>query len=113
MKLLRDKNFKEHWEIIKATVGLIKNLSLSPTIIAQLCEQNAVRRLIDLLIHIDRERTKIYDENKQYLHQFDIMIEIIFGALNNLAKDLSCKSIIKEMNCIPIIVRVSLDFQID
>lgn len=106
IKLLRDKNFKEHWGIIKATVGLIKNLSLSPTIIPQLCEQNAVRRLIELLINIDRERTKIFDENKQYLQQFDVMIEIILGALNNLAKDLSCKTIIKEMNCTPIIVRV-------
>ncbi|CAF2376743.1 unnamed protein product [Rotaria sp. Silwood2] len=107
VKLLRDKNFKEHWGIIKATVGLIKNLSLSPTIIAQLCEQNAVRRLIELLINVDRERTKIFDENKQYLHQFDVMIEIILGALNNLAKDVSCKSIIKEMNCISIIIRYS------
>ncbi|CAF4896130.1 unnamed protein product, partial [Rotaria sp. Silwood1] len=107
VKLLRDKNFKEHWGIIKATVGLIKNLSLSPTIISQLCEQNAFRRLIELLINIDRERTKIYDENKQYLHQFDVMIEIILGALNNLVKDSSCKTIIKEMNCISIIIRYS------
>ncbi|CAF0944476.1 unnamed protein product [Rotaria sordida] len=107
VKLLRDKNFKEHWGIIKATVGLIKNLSLSPSIISQLCEQNAVRRLIELLINIDRERAKIFDENKQYLHQFDVIIEIILGALNNLAKDLSCKSIIKEMNCISIIIRYS------
>ncbi|CAF5176268.1 unnamed protein product, partial [Rotaria magnacalcarata] len=108
VKLLRDKNFKEHWGIIKATVGLIKNLSLSPTIIAQLCEQNAVRRLIELLINVDRERTKIFDENKQYLRQFDIMIEIILGALNNLVKDSSCKSIIKEMNCTSIVIRVRL-----
>ncbi|CAF3405943.1 unnamed protein product [Rotaria socialis] len=106
VKLLRDKNFKEHWGIIKATVGLIKNLSLSPTIIAQLCEQNAVRRLIELLINVDRERTKIFDE-KQYLRQFDIMIEIILGALNNLVKDSSCKSIIKEMNCTSIVIRYS------
>ena len=110
MKLLRDKNFKEHWGIIKAAVGLIKNLSLSATTIAQLCEQNAVRRLIELLINVDRERAKISDENKQYLHQVDIMIEIIFGALSNLAKDSACKLIIKEMNCLPIIIRVSRIF---
>jgi catenin beta 1 len=107
VKLLRDKNFKEHWGTIKATVGLIKNLALSPTIIPQLCEQNAVRRLIELLINVDRERAKIYDENHQFLQQFDIMIEIIFGALSNLAKDLSCKSIIKETNCSSIFIRVS------
>ena len=51
---------------------------------------------------------KIYDDNRQqYLHQCDVMIEIILGALNNLAKDSSCKTIIKEMNCTPIFIRVS------
>jgi len=107
VKLLRDKNFKDHWGTIKATVGLIKNLALSPTIIPQLCEQNAVRKLGELLINVDRERAKIYDENSQHLHQFDVMIEIILGALINLAKDLSCKAIIKEMNCTPIFIRCS------
>ena len=108
IKLLRDKNFKEHWGIIKASVGLIKNLALSPSIIPQLCEQNAVRRLIELLVNVDRERTKLYEENRhQYLHQFDVMIELIVGALNNFAKDLSCKTIIKETNVVAIFVRVS------
>ena len=107
VKLLRDKSLKEHWGTIKATVGLIKNLAFSPTIIPQLCEQNAVRRLIDLLVIVDRERTKVCEENNQYGQQFDVMIEIIFGALNNLAKDSSCRSIIKDMNCVTMLVRVS------
>ncbi len=104
---MRDKNFIEHWGTIKATIGLIKNLALSPTIISQLCEQNAVGSLMELLKNV--ERAKNSDENKQYLHQFDVMIEIIIGTLNNLAKDLSCKSIIiKEKNCISILIRVSV-----
>ncbi|CAF1098858.1 unnamed protein product [Adineta steineri] len=108
IKLLRDKNFKEHWGIVKAIVGLIKNLALSSTIISQLSEQNGVRKLIELLINIDRERVKIYEENKQqYFHQFDVMVEIILGALNNLAKDLNCRTIIKEMNCSSIFIRYS------
>ncbi len=106
VKLLRDKNFKEHWGTIKATVGLIKNLALSPTIIPQLCEQNAVRILTELLKNVDQERTKVYMDTKQYLSQFDVMIEIIIGALNNLSKDLSCKPIIKEMDSISVIIRV-------
>jgi hypothetical protein len=73
-----------------------------------------VRKLIELLINIDRERMKIYEENKQqYLNQIDVMIELILGALNNLAKDLSCKTIIKEMNSTPIFIRVSLKNVID
>jgi len=107
VKLLRDKNFRDHWGTIKATVGLIKNLALSPTIIPQLCEQNALRILIELLKNVDQERTKLYMETKQYLPQFDIMIEIIIGALHNLAKDLLCKPMIKEMDSISVIIRCS------
>jgi hypothetical protein len=107
VKLLHDKNFKDHWGTIKATVGLIKNLALSPTIIPLLCQQNAVRILIDLLKNVDQERTKMDVEKNSYLPQFDIMIEIIIGALYNLAKDLSCKSIIKETDCTSTIIRCS------
>jgi catenin beta 1 len=107
VKLLRDKNFKEHWGTIKATVGLIKNLALSSTIIPQLSEQNAVRILTELLKNVDQERTKVSMETKQYLSQFDHMIEIIIGALNNLAKDSLCKSMIKEMDSISVVIRCS------
>lgn len=106
VKLLRDRNFREHWGTIKATVGLIKNLAVSPTIIPQLCEQNAVRILIELLKNVDQERTKIYMETKQNLPQFDVMIEIIIGALIHLSKDSLCKSIIKDMDAMPVIIRV-------
>ncbi|CAF3386230.1 unnamed protein product [Rotaria sp. Silwood1] len=102
IKLLRDKNIKEHWEILKATVGLIKNLALSSTIISCLCEQNAVRRLIELLITIDRERLKISEDNR-----LDILLNIIIGTLIKLAKDSSCRLIIKEMNCTSIFIRFS------
>ncbi|CAF3843077.1 unnamed protein product [Adineta steineri] len=103
VKFLRDKNFKEHWGIIKATVGLIKNLSLSQTIIPYLCEQNAVRKLIELLINLDHERMKLSEENNRY----DVLMEIIIGTLNNLARNSSCRSIIKEMNCTSILIRLS------
>jgi hypothetical protein len=106
VKLLRDNNFVEHWGTIKATIGLIKNLALSPTIVSLLCEQNAVGSLIELLKNV--ERAKNSEENKHYFNQFDVMIGIILGTLNNLAKDSSCKSIInKEKICISILIRVS------
>jgi hypothetical protein len=102
VKLLRDRNFRDHWGTIKATIGLIKNLALSPSIIPQLCEQNAVRILIDLLKNIDQDRMKTSMDTKQY----DMMIEIIIGALSILAKDSLCKPIIKEMDSMHIIIRV-------
>jgi hypothetical protein len=45
-------------------------------------------------------------DTKQYPTQFDVMIEIIIGALNNLAKDSLCKPIIKEMDSMHVIIRV-------
>lgn len=107
VKILRDKNFKEHCGIVKATTGLIKNLAVSPTIIPYLSEQNAVRKLIELLASVDRERAKLTDEHVRYQQQWDALIDMIIGALANLAKDLSCRSMMKEMNCSAIVVRVS------
>lgn len=107
MKLLRDKNFKEHWSIVKATVGLIKNLALTPTIIPYLSEQNAVRKLIELLSSIDRERVKSNEESGRYQQQWDALIDMIIGALINLARDPSCRSMMNEMNTSAILVRVS------
>jgi hypothetical protein len=107
VKLLRDKNFIKHWEIIKATVGLIKNLALTPTMIPYLCEQNAVRRLIELFTCVDRERSKLTDDHHRYQQQWDTLLNLIVGALTHLAKDSSCKSIMKDMNCPSMLLRVS------
>jgi hypothetical protein len=103
IKFLGDKNLKDHWEILKATVGLIKNLALSQTIIPYLCEQNAIRRLGELMINIDRISSKSSEENKQ----FDLLLEIIIGALINLSKHSTTRSMIKEINCKSILIRLS------
>lgn len=103
MKFLGDKNVKDHWEILKATVGLIKNLALSQTIIPYLCEQNAVRRLGELMINIDRMPTRSPEEKKQ----FDLLLEITIGALIHLSKHSTTRSMIKEINCQSILIRVS------
>jgi hypothetical protein len=68
-----------------------------------------VRRLGELIINIDRMSSKSLEDNKQH----DLLLEIIIGALINLSKHSSCRSTIKEMNCISILIRVSeklLDF---
>lgn len=65
-----------------------------------------MRILIELLKNVDQERSKVYMESKQNLSQFDVMIEIIIGALTHLAKDSLCKSIVKEMDPISVIIRV-------
>lgn len=103
MKLLGDKNLKDHWEILKATVGLIKNLALSQTIIPYLCEQNAMRRLGELMINIDRIPARSSDEKKQ----FDLLMEITIGALINLSKHSTTRSMMRDINCQSILIRVS------
>jgi vacuolar-type H+-ATPase catalytic subunit A/Vma1 len=103
IKLLGDKNLRDHFEILKATVGLIKNLALSQTIIPYLCEQNAVRRLGELMMNIERIPSKSSEEIKQY----DLLLEITIGALINLSKHSTTRSVIKEINCKPILIRVS------
>ncbi|UJR35209.1 hypothetical protein I4U23_027976 [Adineta vaga] len=103
VKLFRDKHFKEHWGIIKATVSLIRNLSLSQTIIPYLCEQNAVQKLIELLMNLDRERMKFSEEN----HRYDMLMESIIITLTSLSKDSTCRTVIKDMNCRSIVMRLS------
>ena len=107
IKLLRDKNFKEHWGIVKAAVGLIKNLAISTTLIPYLCEQNALRRLIELMNVVDRERARTSEDNVQFQQQVDSLLDTIIGALINMTKDASCRSMMRDMNCSAILMRVS------
>ena len=103
MKLFRDKNYNGHWGTIRATVGLIRNLSLSQTIIPNLCEQNTVQKLIELLMNLERDRLKLPEDNQR----FDALMESIVITLTSLAKDSTCRAIIRDMNGLPILMRVN------
>lgn len=54
---------------------------------------------------VDRERTKLAD----YQQQWDTLLDLIVGALIHLSKDLSGRSIMKEMHCPSILIRVSVE----
>ncbi len=62
-----------------------------------------MRRLGELIINIDRISSKSSEENRQ----FDSLLEIIIGALINLSKHSATRSMIKEINCKSILIRVS------
>lgn len=85
-------------------MGLIKNLALSQTIIPYLCEQNAMRRLGELIINLDRSTAKSAEEKKQ----FDLLMEITIGALINLSKHSTTRSMMREINCQSVLIRVSM-----
>ncbi|CAF1246246.1 unnamed protein product [Adineta ricciae] len=103
VKLFRDKNYNGHWGTIRATVGLIRNLSLSQTIIPNLCEQNTVQKLIELLMNLERDRLKLPED----IQRFDTLMESIVITLTSLAKDSTCRAIIRDMNGLPILMRLS------
>ena len=86
-------------------MGLIKNLALSQTIIPYLCEQNAMRRLGELIINLDRITAKSPEEKKQ----FDLLMEITIGALINLSKHSTTRSMMREINCQSVLIRVSTE----
>lgn len=48
-----------HWPLIKATIGLIRNLALCPTNNPQLRELGAVPRIVQLLIRAHQELQKV------------------------------------------------------
>lgn len=103
IKFLGDKNLRDHFGVLKATVGLIKNLTISQPLIPYICEQNAVRRLSELMLNIDRYQTKSIDDKSKY----DSILEILIGTLTNLIQFSTSKAIIREHNCTNILSRLS------
>lgn len=103
IKFLGDKNLRDHFGILKATVGLIENLTISQTIIPYICEQNAVRRLSELMINIDRIQSKLIDDKTKY----DAILENLIRTLTNLIQYSTSKTIIRENNCTNILSRLT------
>uniref|UniRef100_A0A8C6UVL2 Catenin (cadherin-associated protein), beta 1 n=1 Tax=Neogobius melanostomus TaxID=47308 RepID=A0A8C6UVL2_9GOBI len=77
-----------HWPLIKATVGLIRNLALCPANHAPLREQGAIPRLVQLLVraHQDTQRRTSMGGTQQ---QF--VVRCFPGLINNLQfQDVLC-----------------------
>uniref|UniRef100_A0A8C6WJ77 Catenin beta 1 n=1 Tax=Neogobius melanostomus TaxID=47308 RepID=A0A8C6WJ77_9GOBI len=70
-----------HWPLIKATVGLIRNLALCPANHSALREQGAIPRLVQLLVraHQDTQRRTSMGGNQQQFVEGVRMEEIVEG----------------------------------
>ncbi|XP_069763244.1 junction plakoglobin-like isoform X1 [Narcine bancroftii] len=99
-----------HWPLIKATVGLVRNLALSPANHSALRESRVIPRLVQLLVkaHQDTQR-QAPGGGQQYMQdgvRMDEIVEGCTGALHILARDQTNRALITQLNAIPLFVQL-------
>ncbi|XP_067869764.1 catenin beta-1-like [Heterodontus francisci] len=99
-----------HWPLIKATVGLVRNLALCPANHTPLRESNVIPRLVQLLVkaHQDTQRQASGGGQQQYMDgvRMDEIVEGCTGALHILARDRINRISITQLNTIPLFVQL-------
>uniref|UniRef100_A0A8C5C2S5 Junction plakoglobin b n=1 Tax=Gadus morhua TaxID=8049 RepID=A0A8C5C2S5_GADMO len=98
-----------YWPVVKATVGLIRNLALCPTNQAPLREAGAIPRLVNLLLKAHQD-TQRHSSSGQQTYQDGVRMEEIVegctGALHILARDPFNRGEIASMQTIPLFVQL-------
>ncbi|KAL4217021.1 Catenin beta-1 [Mactra antiquata] len=101
------------WPLIKAVVGLIRNLALCPANHAPLREHGALPRIVQLMIraHQDTQRRASISSNGQgsgYVDgvRMEEIVEGTVGALHILAREGHNRAVIRGLNCIPLFVQL-------
>lgn len=101
------------WPLIKAVVGLIRNLALCPANHAPLREHGALPRIVHLLIraHQDTQRRASISSNGQgsgYVDgvRMEEIVEGTVGALHILAREAHNRAVIRGLNGIPLFVQL-------
>lgn len=101
---------QSRWPLLKATIGLIRNLALSDNNLAPLRELGIIPRLVQLLIKAINEH-QMAQQNRQDSAVIDDVpmeeiIEGTVGALHQLARDSHNGIVIRELKCIPVLVQL-------
>lgn len=106
------------WPLIKAVVGLIRNLALCPANHAPLREHGAIPRIVQLMLraHQDTQRRANGGGSQQggaYVDgvRMEEIVEGTVGALHILAREPHNRGAIRSLNCIPLFVQVSASLQ--
>jgi catenin beta 1 len=103
------------WPLIKAVVGLIRNLALCQANHAPLREHGAIPRIAQLLMraHQDTQRSNMgqnQNGQQQGIYADGIRMEEIVegtvGALHILAREPHNRAVIRGLNCIPLFVQL-------
>ncbi|KAM8841951.1 junction plakoglobin-like isoform 1-T1 [Synchiropus picturatus] len=98
-----------YWPVIKAVVGLIRNLALCPENQAPLRDAGAIPRLVNLLLKAHQDAQKHGSSNQQTYQDGVRMEEIVegcTGALHILARDPTNRAEIASMETIPLFVQL-------
>nr|BBG74726.1 beta-catenin [Patiria pectinifera] len=100
-----------HWPLIKATIGLVRNLALCPANHAPLREHGVIPRLVQLLMraNLDSQRRQSGGANGQSFTDGVRMEEIIegaVGALHILARDMHNRMLIRNLSTVPLFVQL-------
>uniref|UniRef100_H3CGZ7 Junction plakoglobin a n=1 Tax=Tetraodon nigroviridis TaxID=99883 RepID=H3CGZ7_TETNG len=98
-----------YWPVIKAVVGLVRNLALCPENQAPLRDAGATNRLVTLLLKAHQDAQK-HGSSAQQTYQDGVRMEEIVegctGALHILARDPINRAEIANMQTIPLFVQL-------
>jgi catenin beta 1 len=103
------------WPLVKAVIGLIRNLALCPANHQPLREHGAIHHLIRLLMHAydDAQRSSVTSAGSQAAPgayadgvRMDEIVEGTVGALHILARESHNRTIIRSQNVISIFVQL-------
>jgi hypothetical protein len=96
------------WHIIKSTISLIRNLALSPNNLPVLRETGSIQKLAQILIrsHQELQRQQPNVELIDNYIRMDDILEACVSALHIIAKDQQNRILIRDLDCIPLFVRV-------
>lgn len=96
------------WPLVKAVIGLMRNLALCPANHAPIREHGGLPRLVQLLMraHQDMQRRPGQSVVVDSVRMEDI-VEGTVGALHILAREAHNRAVIRSIHCIPLFVQVS------
>ncbi|KAG8015157.1 Junction plakoglobin [Nibea albiflora] len=102
-------NQQYYWPVIKAVVGLVRNLALCPENQAPLRDAGAIPRLVNLLLKAHQDAQK-HGSSAQQTYQDGVRMEEIVegctGALHILARDPINRAEIANLQTIPLFVQL-------
>ncbi|KAG7492439.1 hypothetical protein MATL_G00014360 [Megalops atlanticus] len=99
-----------YWPVVKATVGLVRNLALCPDNQGPLRDAGAIPRLVNLLLKAHQDAQRHATSSTQQTYQDGVRMEEIVegctGALHIMARDPINRSEIASMQTIPLFVQL-------
>lgn len=106
--LIKLLNPPSRWPLIKAVIGLIRNLALCPSNHIPIRDQGGLPRLVQLLMKAnqDIQRRGPGTQSMQDGVRMEEIVEGTVGALHILARESLNRSIIRDLNCIPTFVQL-------